>query len=87
MSKSDSTGEAMDMKLLWKVIQLAFPFKFLLIATVVYSLVLAILGPLRPELIQRLIDENILGSGDNTQLLVILIILTFCCTRCRRTPI
>ena len=76
MSKSDSTGEAMDMRLLWKVIQLAFPFKFLLIATVVYSLVLAILGPLRPELIQRLIDENILGSGDNTQLLVILIILT-----------
>ena len=66
----------MDMKLLWKVIQLAFPFKFLLIATVVYSLVLAILGPLRPELIQRLIDENILGAGDNTQLLVILIILT-----------
>ena len=76
MSKSDSTGEAMDMKLLWKVIQLAFPFKFLLIATLVYSLVLAILGPLRPELIQRLIDENILGAGDNTQLLVILIILT-----------
>ena len=41
-----------------------------------YSLALAILGPLRPELIQRLIDENILNNGSNTQLLVILIIVT-----------
>tara|TARA_B110000459_G_scaffold87664_2_gene98103 strand:- start:8708 stop:10456 length:1749 start_codon:yes stop_codon:yes gene_type:complete len=66
----------MDLHLLWKVIKLAFPFKFLLIATILYSLVLAILGPLRPELIQRLIDENILNNGSNTQLLVILIIVT-----------
>lgn len=76
MSKADSTGEAMDIKLLWQVIKLAFPFKLLLIGTIIYALLLAILGPLRPELIQRLIDENILGSGDNTQLFAILIILT-----------
>lgn len=76
MSKHEHTTQSMDLHLLWKVIKLAFPFKFLLIATILYSLVLAILGPLRPELIQRLIDENILNNGSNTQLLVILIIVT-----------
>ena len=76
MSKHEHTTQSMDLHLLWKVIKLAFPFKFLLITTIMYSLALAILGPLRPELIQRLIDENILNNGSNTQLLVILIIVT-----------
>ncbi len=76
MSKHEHTTQSMDLHLLWKVIKLAFPFKFLLITTIMYSMALAILGPLRPELIQRLIDENILNNGSNTQLLVILIIVT-----------
>jgi ATP-binding cassette subfamily B multidrug efflux pump len=74
MAQQEKTTQSMDIKLLWKVIKLASPFRILLIATILFSLVLAILGPLRPELIQRLIDQNILGSGSNTQLLVILII-------------
>ncbi|MFT4968945.1 MAG: ATP-binding cassette subfamily B multidrug efflux pump [Chitinophagales bacterium] len=76
MAQQEKTTQSMDIKLLWKVIKLASPFRILLIATILFSLVLAILGPLRPELIQRLIDQNILGSGSNTQLLVILIICT-----------
>ena len=76
MSEHEHTTQSMDLHLLWKVIKLAFPFKFLLITTIMYSMALAILGPLRPELIQRLIDENILNNGSNTQLLVILIIVT-----------
>ena len=66
--------EALDLALLWKVIKLSFPFKPLLIATVIYSLLLALLGPLRPELIQQLIDKNILREGNNMELLIALII-------------
>ncbi len=74
MSNAAKTSTSMDMKLLWQVIKLAFPFKGLLISTILYSLFLAILGPLRPELIQRLIDNNILKEGNNLEFLVILII-------------
>ena len=45
----------LDMGLLWEVIKLSFPFKALLLATIVYSVLLALIGPLRPELIQQLI--------------------------------
>jgi ATP-binding cassette, subfamily B, multidrug efflux pump len=64
----------LDMGLLWEVIKLSFPFKALLLATIVYSVLLALIGPLRPELIQQLIDKNILLEGSNTEILVVLII-------------
>lgn len=70
----EQNSNTLDIALLWKVIRLSFPFKALLISTIVYSLLLALLGPLRPELIQQLIDKNILREGNNTELLVVLII-------------
>ncbi|MCB9256004.1 MAG: ABC transporter ATP-binding protein [Chitinophagales bacterium] len=65
-----------DYKQLWKVIQLSFPYKALLFSTTFLSLVLAILGPLRPELIQQLIDKHVLQYRSGAQTLVVLIILT-----------
>lgn len=76
VKNQDNPSQSMDVKMLWKVIKLASPFKLLLIATILYALILALLGPLRPELIQRLIDQNILGTGSNSQTLVVLIICT-----------
>lgn len=74
-TRSDTnTNNAMDIKLLWRVIKLATPFKGLMIATIVYALMLAILGPLKPELIQRLIDNNILSEGNQAEVLIVLII-------------
>ncbi len=66
----------MDLKLLWKVIKLAFPLKALLIATILFSLFLALVGVIRPELMQRLIDQTFLNQIGNTQLLVILIVIS-----------
>jgi len=65
-----------DLKLLWKVIRLAFPLKTLLIATILFSLFLALVGVIRPELMQRLIDQTFLQQTGNTQLLVLLIIVS-----------
>lgn len=73
-NKKDNKAPSMDMQLLWKVIKLSFPMKSLLIATIFFSLILAILGPLRPELMQQLIDNTFLQQLGDTQLLVILII-------------
>jgi ATP-binding cassette subfamily B protein len=74
MRTSENKKESLDITLLWKVIKLSFPFKALLIATIIYSLLLALIGPLRPGLIQNLIDENILKEGTHAEILIILII-------------
>lgn len=65
-----------DYKQLWKVIKLSFPYKSLLFSTTILSLVLALLGPLRPELIQQLIDKHVLQFKPGAQGLIILIIVT-----------
>lgn len=65
-----------DYKQLWKVIKLSFPYKSLLFSTTLLSLVLALLGPLRPELIQQLIDKHVLQFKPGAQGLIILIIIT-----------
>ena len=73
-NNKENKAPSMDLSLLWKVIKLSFPLKGLLIATILFSLFLAILGPLRPKLMQLLIDNTFLNQVGNTQLLISLII-------------
>lgn len=76
MSQNKKQQNSFDLALLWKVIQLSFPYKGLLISTVLITIALSLLGPTKPELIQRLVDNNILGNGNQTQLFVVLLIVS-----------
>lgn len=76
MQQKNEYDTSLDFKLLMKVIKLAAPLKGLLFVTILYAIIIAVLVPLRPELFQRLIDNGILGEGNNIQLIVIAIIVS-----------
>jgi ATP-binding cassette subfamily B multidrug efflux pump len=64
-----------DLKLLYRIFKLAFPFKKQLIIAVVLTIVVAIASPVRPMLVQWAID-NPIANGDLkllTQIMVILV--------------
>lgn len=65
--KTSPANKFLDWDLLRRVIALALPFKRLFIAAVFLALLLALLGPLRPYLVQLTIDQHIL-LGDYTGL-------------------
>lgn len=65
--KTSRANKFLDWDLLRRVIALALPFKRLFIAAVFLALLLALLGPLRPYLVQLTIDQHIL-LGDYTGL-------------------
>lgn len=72
------TGNVFDYKLLKRVVALAKPHRGYLIASAIFAILLAILGPMTPELVQITIDKNILTGDWNgvvTMAIFLLIIL------------
>ncbi len=61
--KTAQSGAFLEWTLLRRVLALALPFRALLIAAVFLALLLALLSPLRPYLVQLTIDQHIL-AGD-----------------------
>lgn len=76
MEQKNEFDTSLDYKLLIKVIRLASPMKVLLFITILYAIIIAVLVPLRPELFQRLIDNSILGTNGNIQILIIAIVVS-----------
>lgn len=75
MSKEQNiSGNLFDFELLKRVIAQAKPHKKLLFGSITLSLLLAFAGPLRPELIQRTIDDYVI-MGDYNGMLNMMIIL------------
>ncbi len=75
MKASKTNTDHFDLKLLYRIFKLAFPFKKQLIIAVVLTIVVAIASPVRPMLVQWAID-NPIANGDLkllTQIMVILV--------------
>jgi ATP-binding cassette subfamily B multidrug efflux pump len=62
-TESKNTGAAFDMKLIVRIIKLAKPYRKLLWSAVLLILVLTILAPLKPWLVQTTIDTYV-ANGD-----------------------
>lgn len=60
MPENDITGKAFDFKLLKRVLRYVKPYMALFAATGLLTIVLAVLGPLRPLLIQYTVDQAII---------------------------
>ncbi|MBX7181708.1 MAG: ABC transporter ATP-binding protein/permease [Bacteroidia bacterium] len=56
---SENTGKAFDMKILARVFSYANPYRTQLYTTFVLTIVLAVLGPIRPMMIQYTIDNYV----------------------------
>jgi ATP-binding cassette subfamily B multidrug efflux pump len=76
----DKTGEALDLPLLWRIVKLAKPYKTYGILAALTTLILAVIVPAQPIIIQRTID-NYVAIGDleglNFMLIILLSILVF----------
>lgn len=75
MKANKTNTDHFDLKLLYRIFKLAFPFKKQLIIAVVLTIVVAIASPVRPMLVQWAID-NPIANGDLkllTQIMVILV--------------
>jgi ATP-binding cassette, subfamily B, multidrug efflux pump len=68
------SGNVFDIQLLKRVLKLVKPHKALFWGSLVLSLLLAFVGPLRPEIIQRTIDDYVIVS-DYDGLLIMIVIL------------
>ena len=55
--KTEKKNTKLDFKLIWRLFQLAKPYKRLLILTFVYTVILVILAPIRPYLVKIAIDD------------------------------
>lgn len=74
MKANKTNTDHFDLKLLYRIFKLAFPFKKQLIIAVVLTIVVAIASPVRPMLVQWAID-NPIANGDLKLLTQIMIIL------------
>ncbi|MCB9261641.1 MAG: ABC transporter ATP-binding protein [Flavobacteriales bacterium] len=75
--QNTKTGNAFDLQLLWRIVKLAKPFKKYAFAALATTILLALLSPLQPVLIQRTLDKYI-AVGDKTglnQMIILLVIL------------
>lgn len=78
--KKTVTGSVLDWALFRRVLNLASPFKRMFISASVLAVVLAVLTPLRPYIIQQTVDNNILsqtGLGLVTMVILFLVFLIF----------
>lgn len=76
-----SKKKSLDLNLLGRVIGLTKPYKFIFIGCIVLAIVLAPVSVLRPYLISKMVDENILlndieGLGKNAMLYIGVILVT-----------
>jgi ATP-binding cassette, subfamily B, multidrug efflux pump len=55
--KTEKKNTKLDFKLIWRLFQLAKPYKRLLILTFIYTVILIILAPIRPYLVKIAIDD------------------------------
>jgi len=62
MSSESKTGAALDFKIIARIIRLAKPYRKLLWAAIALTLVLTVLAPIRPILVQYTIDNYIAGK-------------------------
>lgn len=77
---SNSTGKAIDFKLLGRTLRYAKPYKWIFIFTIFATIITAFLAPVRTILVERALDKYIqVGDieGLNLLLLVLLAILIF----------
>lgn len=64
--KSEKKNTKLDFKLIWRLFQLAKPYKRLLILTFIYTIILIILAPIRPYLVKIAIDDYMsIGKYDD----------------------
>lgn len=79
MPENEITGKAFDLRLLTRIVRYVKPYKALFVLTGCLTLILAILGPLRPYLIQYTVDNAIIipnkGLLLNLTLLLIFILI------------
>ncbi|MFY0643567.1 MAG: ABC transporter ATP-binding protein [Bacteroidia bacterium] len=59
MSDQSKSGNAFDLKLIARIVRLAKPYRVLLVVAIALTLLLTLLAPLRPLLVQRTIDVHI----------------------------
>lgn len=55
------TGKAIDLKLLLRVLKFARPYRNVLLLSIFFSILLSLLGPVRPLLINYAVDHHIIG--------------------------
>lgn len=74
---SEVSGKALDINLLQRVLAYVKPYKTVFILTGVLTLVLALLGPVRPYLIEYTIDNFVVTPNNNmlTQMTILMIVL------------
>lgn len=75
---SDTKTKSINLKLLWRTLKYAIPFKWTLLLTVVITFITAFLAPLRTMLIEKAIDDYIQENdlqGLNSIILLLLGIL------------
>lgn len=79
MKANKTTTDHFDLKLLYRIFKLAFPFKKQLLIAVVLTIVVAIASPIRPMLVQWAVDNPIangdLGLLTQTMLLLVGVLL------------
>ena len=79
MPENEITGKAFDLRLLSRIVRYVKPYKALFVLTGCLTLILAVLGPLRPYLIQYTVDNSIIipnkGLLLNLTLLLIFILI------------
>ena len=63
MKANKTNTDHFDLKLLYRIFKLAFPFKKQLVIAVVLTIVVAIASPIRPMLVQWAVD-NPIANGD-----------------------
>lgn len=74
----DKKSEVSDFATLKRVIKLAFPFKRLFIVSVVFAIVTALVTAIRPFIIQKIIDVNIIelnGKGIGVATLILFAVI------------
>lgn len=74
---SEVSGKALDINLLQRVLTYVKPYKTIFILTGVLTLVLALLGPVRPYLIEYTIDNFVVKPNNSmlTQMTILMIVL------------
>ena len=78
--KESKTGKVLDISLLFRVIAFAKPYKKQFIIATVSAIILSLLGPIRPMLINYAIDNFIIISDPENllKITILLIALLFC---------
>lgn len=70
----DNSGSAFDLKLLWRIVMLAKPYKKFGIAAIITTILLSVLVPLQPIIIRLSLDKYI-ANGDAEGLSRMLVLL------------